>query len=238
MNENKIEYDSNLYNYQGWRSVMWPPILRNLPKRIFKDTDVYFFGVFGGKSVIQWCNMFKDLDMHPHNIVCFDSFEGVPLETAEEPMDDWNPNTSTFFSAFNAKEYFETSTVDESVELFYDRVEPCLPSGTQLKIVPGFFEHSLTTDLALELNRPSIVDIDVDIYSSTKETLSWLFENNLMIKGTTMIGYDDWGGTPGYRDRLDGESRAHREIEEQYDLTWHPLACTYDTQQIIFRLEK
>lgn len=237
MNEHREEYDSNLYTYIGWRSLLWPSVLYRMTREQINESDIYLFGVFGGKTTIEWCNILKAHDLHPRTLVCFDSFEGIPVETAEPVQDGWHPEKSAFFSAFNAKQYFNTTVVEHAVNMFTERITPSLPEGTDLKVVPGFFDKSLTKHLAMDLNRPSIIDVDVDIYSSTVTVLDWLFANELMDPGT-MVGYDDWGGTPGYRDRLDGESRAHREFEELLGLRWREMAATTDMQQVIYRLEK
>ena len=42
-------------------------------------------------------------------------------------------------------------------------------------------------------------------------------ENNLIVPGT-LIGYDDWGGTPGFEEFKDGESRAHKEIVDEWGI--------------------
>ena len=99
-------------------------------------------------------------------------------------------------------------------------------------LVPGFFNESLTPDLASRLDmRPAIyVDIDVDIYGPTFEALDWMMRNRLILNGT-IIGYDDFNyGIPaGFKGpwraadfavpaRLEGEPRAHREIEMKWNI--------------------
>lgn len=236
MNYNRLEYDSNLTDYYGWRSQTLPNILSRVPRQDFSEYDLFLFGVFGGKSTIEWCRMLNDLNLIPKTIVCFDSFEGIPLETAEPVQDGWNPRKSGFFKAFNAKEYFDTEDVASAVEIFQDRIEPFLPKGTSLKVIPGFFNKSLTNELAQTLNQSIFVDIDVDIYSSTKEVLNWMATNDLFVNGKTLIGYDDWGGTPGYMSMTDGESRAHREIQEEFNLRWEEVVRTGNMEQVVFQL--
>lgn len=74
-------------------------------------------------------------------------------------------------------------------------------------LVPGFWEQSLTPELAKRVKPASYVDIDCDIYSSAVTCLDWLLSNRLVVQGT-IIGYHDWksGGKDG------GEQRAHREM--------------------------
>jgi hypothetical protein len=113
-------------------------------------------------------------------------------------------------------------------------------SVSNLDFVIGFYNDSLTDDLVstLNLGKAALVDIDCDIYTSAKECLSWLFRNDLVDTGT-YVAYDDWGGTPGYRDFADGESRAHREISEEFGVEWELIATHTDhveDSQVLFRL--
>jgi len=49
-------------------------------------------------------------------------------------------------------------------------------SRGNVRFIQGFFEDSLTSELAKDLatHPPSIVTVDVDYYSSTKSVLEWL----------------------------------------------------------------
>ena len=74
-----------------------------------------------------------------------------------------------------------------------------------------------------KIGQPALyVDFDLDIYSPTKFAKHIRMENNLIVPGT-IIGYDDWGGTPGFEEMKDGESRAHREIIEEYGIGMQKL---------------
>ena len=74
-------------------------------------------------------------------------------------------------------------------------------------MVAGFYDRSLTAELATTRGmRPALyVDIDCDLYSSTVIVLTWLFENRLIRKGT-ILGYDDIRAGGGYGA---GEGLAH-----------------------------
>jgi hypothetical protein len=80
----------------------------------------------------------------------------------------------------------------------------------------GWFKDTLKTDLVEsgEFKPASYVDIDADLYSSTFEVLDFLFAHKL-IRAGTLIGYDDWGDTEPW---VAGESRAHGEIMQKYDV--------------------
>lgn len=115
------------------------------------------------------------------------------------------------------------------------------PNHTTL--IPGFLNESLTPELAKRLGmRPAIyVDIDVDIYGPTFQALDWMLRNRLIVNGT-VIGYDDFNfGIPaGFKGpwraadfavpaRLEGEPRAHREIEKKWNIRMEQIRSVSTT---------
>ena len=86
-------------------------------------------------------------------------------------------------------------------------------------LVRGFFNNSLPT-MDLSACRPALlVDIDSDLYVSAKQALTWLFRHKIARKGT-LIRYDDWNkGDPSW-----GEARAHKEISEEFDVTFRSFS--------------
>src|SRR5690606_11552278 len=217
-------------HYVGWRSLLFMDLILADRDRL-EGKPFWLFGVFAGKSTIEWARLCKQHDFQAAEFICFDSFQGIPKETAEHAPDIWDPDRSTFFKGFNASEFFETDDVNQTIKLFKERVEPHMPCP--LGIYPGFFSNSLTSQLANALQAPGVVVIDTDIYTSAKQALDWMAKHDKLIPGM-LIGYDDWGGSPKWRSMGDGESRAHREITEEYGLTWE-LAGEWDNgQQKVF----
>ena len=92
-------------------------------------------------------------------------------------------------------------------------------------LIPGYFERSLTAKLRKQFAfRPALlVDIDVDLYVSSIQCLSWLFEQRILRPGS-FVRYDDWRsiGQPH------GEARAHREASLRYNVTWRNLGGGYE----------
>ena len=80
----------------------------------------------------------------------------------------------------------------------------------QIKIVQGFFKESLTDSLRESLISPSVVVIDVDYYTSTKEVMEWL--TPILHSGTLFYFDDLWSfhGNPKH-----GELAAIREFNER-----------------------
>ena len=93
-----------------------------------------------------------------------------------------------------------------------------------LKLVPGFYNESLTASLPVaRAMRPVLyADNDVDIYLSAFQALDWLCASGLLVNGS-VIGYDDFNhgvrASPRSEDDfLEGEARAHIEIKRKWGL--------------------
>lgn len=193
----------------GWRSTQWASVV---PHGVGSGQAIYLFGVFGGNSMIEWSRIIRECDLRIDQIVAFDSFQGVPKEYAEPVKHDvWDPDLSTFYSAFNASEYFGVSDPKVAADMAIQRARPHF-KGLDVEFVPivGFYEDSLVeSPRDMGLLPPAVVEIDVDIYSSTVTVLDWLEKHDAMIPDVTQIGYDDWddpGGFPSF-----GEGRANGE---------------------------
>ena len=78
-------------------------------------------------------------------------------------------------------------------------------------MIVGFFSESLNKCPVEKMKPASWVDIDVDLYSSTIEAMTFMMDNKLIIPGT-LLYYDDWKGFSC------GEGRAHQEISVKYGL--------------------
>lgn len=207
--------------YTGWRTIQFDHV-----KTQSGLHDIYEFGVFSGQSMGEYISLCAHHKMNVRNFWGFDSFEGVPKEMAEPCYNEiWDPDISPYYKAFNAKLFFGVNTVNEAVAQVKNLLTPALGASQKLELIPGFYDQSLTDDLPArhKMGKALIVDIDVDIYSSAKTAMHWLFRNELVDVGTYFF-YDDWGGTPGHNKMLDGESRAHREISEEFDVEWVKLA--------------
>lgn len=192
-------------------------------------TDVYQFGVYSGDSMIDITELYRAKGIKLDNMYGFDSFEGLPEELGEPIAQEcWKKG------GFDAREKFGAKTVEDCVSRTFLKLEtiigskcsslanPCL--CPEIKLIPGFFCDTLKTKLVEKYNmKPAaFVDLDADIYSSTFEALEFMCKNNLIVPGT-LLAYDDWGGTPGWKEFKDGESRAHKEISEIFGMVSHQL---------------
>ena len=82
----------------------------------------------------------------------------------------------------------------------------------RVRFVKGFYNDSLTAQLARRVRPALFVDIDCDLYVSATQALTWLLDHGVVTRGT-LIRYDDLGA--GGRG---GEERAHKEAVARYGL--------------------
>jgi hypothetical protein len=140
----------------------------------------------------------------------FDSFAGLPEETPGLILEGkhWRPGG---FSAADALREWRLPDV-------LDRVRRHI-GHANTTLIAGFFNTSLASAARAHTLQPALlVDIDVDLHSSTSECLSWLVEERLLQPGT-LVRYDDWRSM-GQRH---GEARAHREVSRRYNITWRNI---------------
>jgi len=218
-----------------WRTYLFANILE--PKiDISNSMDIYLFGVFAGQSTIEWLLALEAKGIEYDRILLFDSFQGIPRESAEKVRPLWDPDRSDFFGAFNASKYWGTLSTEETIDRFKEKVNSFI-GDKELIFIPDFFENSLTDDLVSRIKpRPAFfVDIDVDIYTSTKQALTWLMRHDLLAPGKSIVGYDDWSGEPDYRNARGGEARAHRETSEEFNSSCEEIAHIQGRGQVVFR---
>ena len=179
--------------------------------------DVYQFGVYTGQSMIDIYKVIRENNISINNFFGFDSFEGMPQETAEPLAQEcWKEGE------FDARKYFSVNSVEDSLKATYNILEQNGLSNPPVKLIPGFYAD-LKDDIIKEYNmQPALyIDIDCDIYSSAKTALDFMFRNKLVREGS-ILGFDDWS-TPGWEIGQSGESRAFKEILQQYNAEAHLL---------------
>jgi len=217
----------------GWRTHLLTPHISFSEK-----TDVYEFGVFTGKSMCEIANIFTNKRVPIRTFFGLDSFEGLPQETVEPMWQEcWDKGD------FNSQEYFGEDTAEMCINHIQASLRQAenniVLKGTLNCYVKGFYEDTLN-DNTVEMygmKPASYIDIDVDIYSSTVTVLDFVFQKGIAVPGT-LIGYDDWGGTPGWENYENGESRAHKEAEEKYGIDFELLGQFGNTFPHIARLYK
>ena len=151
------------------------------------DGYVCEFGVYSGMSLDRISHFFKDQPVYG-----FDSFEGLPEEWIMNSRGGgWD--TSAF-------------ALDQL---------PTLQENTVL--VKGWFDQSLPVWIKDHPENIKFINVDCDLYSSTKTVLTLL--NSKIVPGT-VIQFDElycWGAPDDYEYWEDHEYKALKEWLEEFD---------------------
>jgi hypothetical protein len=190
-------------NIHAWRKLVPRYLSRYRPAP--EDGQFYCFGVAHGSTVHGLVAGLRLCDMPIPHMHLFDSFEGLPAEDAglaKPPV--W---TVGAFAAPRTK--------------LEARIRALKVPEENYTIHPGWFNETLNIKhVTSGVFRPAAyVDIDADLYMSTRDVLDFLFAHRLVRAGT-LIGYDDWGDTDLWNA---GESRAHKEITAKYNAQFAQL---------------
>ena len=131
----------------------------------------------------------------------FDSFEGIP--------EDWGAEAKGTYSTEGRL--------------------PEVPANVRLH--PGWFENSLPEFLGGETGPLRFVNIDCDLYSSTRTVLDLLaprIATGAVIVFDEFIGYDTW---------RDDEYKAFHEAAERFGWTYEVLCFSFMTKQVAVKLQ-
>lgn len=148
------------------------------------------------------------------NYVGFDSFEGLPEIAQIDQQAIWEKGKLAF-----AEEKFIATCVSYGIP--QDR----------LRTVRGFYDRSLTQQLARELlpKKAAVIYVDCDLYESTVSVLQWI--PSFLQLGTIVI-FDDWNCFQADPER--GERRAWREfLRVNPELRFEPFVSTAEGQAFI-----
>jgi hypothetical protein len=209
----------------SWRSSLLDIAINDFntfEKEELVNYDVYQFGVFNGGSMKEIASILNKHKIEVNTFYGFDVFTGMPKETAEPIFQDsWNPDI--FPDEFNVLKYMNLDTSDDCANYIQQEVHNIFTgrnNQSKVSVIAGLVEETLPNQK--DLKPAFYVDFDLDIYSPTKYAFDYLMENNLIVPGT-LVGYDDWGGTPGFEEFKDGESRAHKEILDKWGISMTKL---------------
>lgn len=183
--------------------------------------DIYEFGVYSGVSIDNILEVYIKHNQKNIRIWGFDSFEGLPQETKDaksQANDVWGEGE------FSSCDYLDVDDPAKAAKMIEDQLKTKYP-GFDITMIVGFFCNSLSVN---EKYKPaSLIDIDVDIYTSAVEALAFCWDNKLFQVGT-LIYYDDWEGDDF------GEGRAHHEFMKDKQLQ---LGVVYSGPQRLYRVE-
>jgi hypothetical protein len=160
---------------------------RVLPQTYFE------FGIHSGRTFSSAINSANYLGMSNMEFYAFDSFKGLP-NTNEEQDGHFQAGT------------FSTSR-SEFLRIIREKTGENLPTTN---VIEGFYSDSLTSKLQTSMPKAGVVHIDVDLYSSSTDVLSFL--KPLLVPGSLLI-FDDWYCFPS--GALQGERKALTEFLEK-----------------------
>ena len=166
----------------------------------FSPGNYYEFGTGGGNSLriyLQSLHFFKKVTrskIRDYRLFLFDSFEGLPEFQSEK---DVNPS-------FHPGQFAGSSDLIANIANHNG-----FKDESKITLVKGWYESSLTGELRERIaeHPPSIVNIDVDYYSSALTILKWI--EPILQNGTVFYFDDIWDyfENPSY-----GELAAIREF--------------------------
>jgi hypothetical protein len=165
-------------------------------------TDIFEFGVYSGQSLYSILNKCKEANIKPRRVFGFDSFCGLRLEESDKVVhEQWVDGS------FDARRLFKINSPEHiSVEL----TKYFKSKGFDVRLIVGEFNKLSKTTIDIhDIGQAFYINIDCDLYSSAKQALNFIFDNNLLaING--LIRYDDYHAVKG-----GGEELAHRELAEE-----------------------
>lgn len=219
------------YNIQqhgiGWRGHLYNSFCNaGLP-----DGDIYQFGVWDGFSMQCLGYMVQHMPRQfAPRFFGFDVFTGMPVEETEPDKQRDEPGF------FNLLKHYGVVDLHSALTMLKFDISTNLPSSSELAIIDGLVQNTLTPELvATHKFKPAFyVDMDMDIYTPTKLTLDFLIKNKIIVQGT-IVGFDDWGQCyPQHPIYSFGESRAFKEVCDQYSIKAQQLCETENKGQTAF----
>lgn len=173
------------------------------------------FGVSRGTSMACMYHALTNAGLDDVRLVGFDSFEGLPVNAAEE---GWDPGQ--YASTLKATERYLRS---RGVDL------------RRVDLVKGWFEDTLTpaTINRLGLAKASLIMVDCDIYSASKEALWYCAP---LIEDSAVIIFDDWGWSVDKGDI--GQREAFEEFLEAFPYFTYETLPAYIPQARVFHLTR
>ena len=159
--------------------------------------DYLEFGVFNGTSLVSTFRETEAMGLTNMRLFGFDSFQGLPAAAATDDEGKWKPGAWCSELAFT-EAVLDAEGVDRS----------------RVFLVPGWFSDTCNPETAHRYNitKASVIMVDCDIYTSTKEALNFCAS---LIQDQALVLFDDWNTGDLGAKKL-GERKAFEEwLEEQ-----------------------
>lgn len=163
--------------------------------------DYLEFGVSRGTSMACMYHVMRDSELSGVRLLGFDSFAGLPSEAEGQ---GWKPGSYASTIATTTR-YLKKAGIDPG----------------EIYLIKGWFRDTLNpmTVAQYKIRKASLIMVDCDIYSASKEAL-WFCEQ--LILDRAIIIFDDWG----WRADIDkiGQREAFAEFLKEFShFTSEPL---------------
>ena len=187
--------------------------------------DIYLFGVWSGVSAKLVSDYLAERQIPYDSMFGFDSFIGLPEEQEGVPRHQGHDP-----GKYSSTELYRKSLA-ETIKLIEEGV-----GNPKLKLIQGFYDKVLDENLVKRerMQVASFVDIDVDLYLSSVEVLTFLFKNKLVGRGTTVY-FDDWGATEEYKG---GESLAWKQMTDSFNVRYEHIYTMGDKRPYVSKVFK
>lgn len=159
--------------------------------------DYLEFGVSHGTALNCMHKALKELNLEKVRIFGFDSFEGLPDNAKLEGNKYFIPGA--FKSSYQKTRHYLS---DQGID------------WKKVFLIKGWYSDTLNEaqKQTHKIEKASVIMVDVDIYSSSKEALNFCAS---LIKDVAIIFFDDWY-TFGYAENNLGEKKAFDEFLIEY----------------------
>jgi O-methyltransferase len=136
--------------------------------------DYLEFGVYNGTSLVSMFRETEAMGLTGMRLFGFDSFEGLPAAAATDDEGKWKPGAWRSDLEFT-EAVLEAEGVDRS----------------RVFLVPGWFSATCNAETAhrYSITKASVIMIDCDIYTSTREALDFC---GPLITDRALMLFDDW----------------------------------------------
>lgn len=203
------------------------PVPYNVSHQV--DGDIYQFGVFTGGGLKAWVDAMPAFNMSfPRHLWGFDSFVGMPHEPSNMLKQQHRQDPAWQAGGLSASEKLQT--FDWPI-LNAELIRNIGYDASMTHLIKGFYNESLAggAELARRYGmRPAlIVDIDCDLYSSTKQALEFMLGAGLLVPGS-FVSYDDisdkeFVAATQRNGSAFEELLAHVEVTRSWEIRWLQL---------------